>query len=67
VLNVKNEVLIRVYSVAAVVLVVAVVIMTRLFQLTVTDAHKWEAKADSLYVKLVDVPSQRGNILADDG
>ncbi len=66
-LNVKNEVLIRVYSVAAVVLVMAVVILTRLFQLTVTDAHKWEAKADSLYVKLVDVPSQRGNILADDG
>lgn len=66
-LNVKNEVLIRVYSVAAVVLVVAVVILTRLFQLTVTDAHKWEAKADSLYVKLVDVPTQRGNILADDG
>ncbi|MDX1912003.1 MAG: penicillin-binding protein [Saprospiraceae bacterium] len=66
-LNVKNEVLIRVYSVAAVVLVVAVVILTRLFQLTITDAHKWEAKADSLYVKLVDAPSQRGNILADDG
>ncbi len=66
-LNVKNEVLIRVYSVAAVVLVVAVVILTRLFQLTVTDSHKWEAKADSLYIKLVDVPSQRGNILADDG
>ncbi|MFN0214438.1 MAG: penicillin-binding protein [Saprospiraceae bacterium] len=65
--NVKNEVLYRVYSVAAVVLVVAVLILTRLFQLTVTDAHKWEAKADSLYVKLVDVPSQRGNILADDG
>ncbi|MFN0036913.1 MAG: penicillin-binding protein [Saprospiraceae bacterium] len=66
-LNVKNEVLIRVYSVAAVVLVVAVVILTRLFQLTITDAHIWEAKADSLYVKLVDVPTQRGNILADDG
>ena len=66
-LNIKNEVLIRVYLVAAVVLVVAVVILMRLFQLTVTEAHKWEAKADSLYVKLVDVPSQRGNILADDG
>ena len=66
-LNIKNEVLVRVYSVAAVVLIVAVVILTRLFTLTVTDAHKWEAKADSLYVKLVDVPSQRGNILADDG
>ncbi|HLP93908.1 MAG TPA: penicillin-binding protein [Saprospiraceae bacterium] len=66
-LNIKNEVLIRVYSVAAVVLVVAVVILMRLVQLTVTDAHIWEAKADSLYVKLVDVPSQRGNVLADDG
>ena len=66
-MNVKNEVLVRVYSVAALVLVVAVVILTRLFTLTVTDAHIWEAKADSLYVKLVDVPSQRGNILADDG
>lgn len=67
VLNIKNEVLVRVYSVAAIVLMVAVGIQVRLFQLTVTDAHKWEAKADSLYVKLVDVPSQRGNILADDG
>jgi len=66
-LNVKNEVLIRVYTVAAVVLVVAVVILMRLFQLTITDSAKWEAKADSLYVKLVTVPSQRGNILADDG
>ena len=66
-MNVKNEVLYRVYSVAAVVLLVAVVILTRLFTLTVTDAHIWEAKADRLYVKLVEVPSQRGNILADDG
>ena len=34
---------------------------------SVKDASKWEAKADSLYVKWVDAPSQRGNILADDG
>lgn len=66
-LNIKNEVLVRVYAVAALVLLVAVAIFMQLFRLTVSDAPKWEAKADSLYVKWVDAPSQRGNILADDG
>lgn len=66
-LNIKNEVLLRVYLVAAGVVGLAFVIFLRLFQISVKDAPKWEAKADSLYVKWVDAPSQRGNILADDG
>lgn len=66
-LNVKNEVLIRVYLVAAGVVGLAFVIFLRLFQISVKDAAKWEAKSDSLYVKWVNAPSQRGNILADDG
>lgn len=66
-LNIKNEVLVRVYAVAAVVLLVAFSIFLQLFKLSVTQAPRWEAKADSLYVKWVDAPSQRGNILADDG
>ncbi|MCC7246460.1 MAG: transpeptidase family protein [Saprospiraceae bacterium] len=66
-LNIKNEVLLRVYIVAAVVMGVAVLIFLQLFRLSVAEAPKWEAKADSLYVKWVDAPSQRGNILADDG
>ena len=66
-LNIKNEVLIRAYLVAAGVVGLAFVIFVRMFQLSVKDAAKWEAKADSLYVKWVDAPSQRGNILADDG
>jgi cell division protein FtsI (penicillin-binding protein 3) len=66
-LNIKNEVLLRVYMVAAGVVGLAFLIFLRMFQLSVKDAPKWEAKADSLYVKWVDAPSQRGNILADDG
>ena len=66
-LNIKNEVLLRVYLVAAGVIGLALAIFLRLFQISVKDAQKWEAKADSLYVKWVDAPSQRGNILADDG
>lgn len=66
-LNIKNEVLVRVYAVAALVVLVAIVIFGRLYQISVVQASAWRAKSDSLYVKLVDAPSQRGNILADDG
>lgn len=66
-LNIKNEVLVRLYLLAAAVLVVAVVITGRLYQLSVVQAPKWEAKADSLFLKFVDVYADRGNILATDG
>jgi len=66
-LNVKNEVLVRLYLVVALVLLGAFVIFGRLYQLSVAQADKWEAKADSLYVKWIDVYADRGNILAEDG
>lgn len=66
-LNIKNEVLVRLYLLAAAVLFVAFVITGRLYQLSVVQAPKWEAKADSLFLKFVDVHADRGNILADDG
>ncbi len=66
-LNVKNEVLVRVYLVAAMILLAAFVIFGRLYQLSVVEADIWRAKSDSLYVKMVDVQADRGNILADDG
>jgi cell division protein FtsI (penicillin-binding protein 3) len=67
VLNIKNEVLVRVYIVAAVVLLTALVIFGRIYQLAVVEAPRWEAKADSLFLKFVDVYADRGNILANDG
>ncbi|TNE66213.1 MAG: PASTA domain-containing protein [Bacteroidetes bacterium] len=66
-LNIKNEVLVRLYLLAAAVLLGAVVISGRLYQLSVVQAPKWEAKADSLFLKFVDVRADRGNILASDG
>jgi cell division protein FtsI (penicillin-binding protein 3) len=66
-LNVKNEVLYRLYFIVACVLLVSVTIWGRLYQLSIAQADRWEAKADSLYVKWVDVRADRGNILADDG
>lgn len=66
-LNVKNEVLYRVYGVALLVLGAAVLIFMQLLNLTIWESEKWRAKANKLYVKLVDAPTERGNILADDG
>ena len=66
-LNIKNEVLVRLYLLAVAVLVAAVVITGRLYQLSVVQAPRWEAKADSLFLKFVDVYADRGNILASDG
>lgn len=66
-LNIKNEVLVRLYVVAGAVLLVAIVIGVKLFTLSVTDAAKWRRKADEQFLRWVDAPSDRGNILADDG
>lgn len=66
-LNIKNEVLVRAYVVAACVLFAGLLIFGRLYQLSVMDAPRWQAKADSLFLKFVDVRADRGNILATDG
>ena len=66
-LNIKNEVLVRVYVVAGAVLLVALAIVVKLFTLSVTEAATWQRKADEQYLRWVDAPSDRGNILADDG
>lgn len=66
-LNIKNEVLYRVYGVAALVMLVAVVIFARLYQISVVQADKWEEKANNMFMKWVEVKADRGNILADDG
>jgi cell division protein FtsI (penicillin-binding protein 3) len=66
-LNIKNEVLIRVYLVAAGMLLAGFAVMGRLYQISVVQADYWQTKADSLFIKFVDVEADRGNILATDG
>jgi cell division protein FtsI (penicillin-binding protein 3) len=66
-LNIKNEVLVRVYLVAGLIVMVALAIFMRLYQLSIIDAAKWNELAKKQYVKMVDVRADRGNILADDG
>ncbi len=66
-INVKNEVLIRVYTVLLGVVFLAAVIFFAAFKINVTDGEQWRKKGDELYMKYRDVEAQRGNILAEDG
>lgn len=66
-MDIKNEVLRRVYLVAAVVLGVAMLIFFRAFKISQVEGDKWRKKASEEYIKLMPVQAERGNILAADG
>ena len=65
--TVKNEVLVRVYAVLAVVVLVAFAIAHRTFQISVIEGRDWREKGEELYIKEVPVEAERGNILTEDG
>ncbi len=66
-MNIKNEVLIRVYSVLALVVVFAVLIFAQAINIAVRQGDKWRAIGEKSYVQLRPVDAERGNILAADG
>lgn len=65
--NFKNEILVRVYIVTAVVVCVAVAIFARATVLATVQAGKWRELADKRTVQMREIPGERGNILAEDG
>ncbi|MCS6929432.1 MAG: transpeptidase family protein [Saprospiraceae bacterium] len=66
-LNIKNEVLIRLYLVAFVVIGLSAIVSWRLYDLAVANADRWRSKGDTLFLKVVEIEPERGNILAADG
>ncbi len=65
--NVKNEVLVRVYIVLAVILLAAFAIFARTLRISVLEGEKWRERGVELYVKEVPMEAERGNILTEDG
>ena len=65
--NIKNEVLVRVYAVLAVVVIVALAIAQRTIQISVVEGREWREKGEELYIKEVPMEAERGNILTQDG
>jgi cell division protein FtsI (penicillin-binding protein 3) len=65
--NFKNEILLRVYAVAIVVIVVALVIFVKAFKLVTVEGEKWRKESAKRYMEYREVQGDRGNVLAEDG
>ena len=67
IVNFRDNVLIRVYAVAVVVVVVALSIFFKAFMLVTREGDRWRKEADKRYIQNREVPGERGNILSSDG
>jgi len=67
-MDVKNEVLYRVYFLLfGIVVPAAIILFYRTFEIAVVQGQKWRDKGESNYIKPREVEADRGNILAMDG
>jgi cell division protein FtsI (penicillin-binding protein 3) len=66
IINVKDEVLIRIYVVLLVVVAIAVAVFAKAVRIVTVEGARWRELGDKSYVKYVDVPGERGSILAED-
>ena len=63
----KNELLYRVYAVLLLFFLFTLVISYRVIMISVIEGDEWRAKKEKRYMAWRPLPTQRGNIYADDG
>lgn len=66
-MNIRTDILLRVYLSFGLIVLVAVAVLAKLFHLQYVEGNVWRAKADSLSTRYVDVEAVRGNIFSNDG
>ncbi|MBK8706815.1 MAG: hypothetical protein IPN33_26730 [Saprospiraceae bacterium] len=67
-MDVKNEVLYRVYFLLfGMVIPAAIIVIYRTIDIAVIDGERWRAEGQNSYVRERDIEAERGNILATDG
>jgi cell division protein FtsI (penicillin-binding protein 3) len=66
-MNIRANILLRVYLSFGLIVLFAVAVLVRLCDVQFVEGHKWRAMADSLSTKYVNVEAARGNIYSVDG
>ncbi|NRB62845.1 MAG: peptidoglycan glycosyltransferase, partial [Saprospiraceae bacterium] len=67
-MNIKNEVLYRVYFLLfGIIIPVALILLYQTLFIAVWEGDEWRAVGEDNYVKWKEVEADRGNIFADDG
>jgi len=63
----KNELLYRVYAVMIAFCLFAIVISYRVVTISVIEGEEWRSKVETTHMGWYPLPTQRGDIYADDG
>lgn len=63
----RDDLLRRAYLVFAFLLVISLVILGKVVRIQVVEGDKWRGMADSLYVRMVEMDSEMGTLLSEDG
>jgi len=66
-MNIRTDILLRVYLSFGLIVLFAVAVLVKLFHLQYVEGETWRAKADSMSTRYVDVEAVRGNIFSNDG
>ncbi|MFC3196614.1 penicillin-binding protein [Parapedobacter deserti] len=66
-MNIRTDILLRVYLSFGLIVLVAVAVLIKLFHVQYVEGAEWRAMADSLSTRYVDVEAVRGNIFSNDG
>ena len=66
-MDIKNEVLIRVYIVLVGVVLFGILLFAQTVRINVMQGEKWRERGKSLYVERLTVEAERGNIISEDG
>jgi len=66
-MDVKKELLIRVYFLGFCFTFLAIFLFGKAVKINVIEGDKWRELGESLYLKYLPIEADRGNILADDG
>lgn len=66
-MNIRTDILLRVYIAFGLILLFAFAVLFKLFNVQLVEGKKWRAMADSLSTRYVKVEAVRGNIYSVDG
>ncbi len=66
-MNIRTNILLRVYAAFGLIILFAVAVMAKMFQVQVVQGEKYRSMADSLSTKYATVEASRGNIYSIDG
>lgn len=66
-MSIRANILLRVYLSFGLIVLFAMAVLIRLFDVQFVEGHKWRAMADSLSTKYITVDAARGNIYSADG